>query len=91
VVVILAIFAAMVYPLLFGSEDDAKVATARSSVRAIQNKIDEHRQVNGSWPTRFEASWFRGGALPRSPWTIAGGTMVNLDSTEKTPRNGGVR
>jgi general secretion pathway protein G len=51
VVVILGILAAFIVPKIIGRPDEAKVAKAKSDVRALQTALDMYRLDNGVYPT----------------------------------------
>jgi general secretion pathway protein G len=83
VVVILGILAAFIVPRLMDRPDAARIAKAKSDIRAIESALSLYRLDNHSYPTTDEGlealvqkpadapAWKEGGyldRLPKDPW-----------------------
>lgn len=83
VVVILGILAAFIVPRLMDRPDAARVAKAKSDIRAIESALSLYRLDNHSYPTTDQglqslaekpadaAAWKEGGyieRMPQDPW-----------------------
>ena len=79
VVVLLAIFAAVVVVNLQGADKEAGVPAARQAIQVISKQIDVYRQANGKWPTRIEVQWFQNYKLPVNPLVPNHRATINSD------------
>lgn len=68
VAIFVTIFAAIVASALPSADHDSRVSSARHAVKVIQMKVNEYRQVKGTWPIRPERDWFRNYVWPRNPF-----------------------
>ncbi|HET8708081.1 MAG TPA: type II secretion system major pseudopilin GspG [Pseudomonadales bacterium] len=83
VVAILGILAAMVVPSIIGKDDQARVARAKSDIKAISSALDMYKLDNYKYPTTEQGlealvnkpenakNWPEGGYLkkvPTDPW-----------------------
>lgn len=83
VVAILGILAAMVVPSIIGKDDQARVARAKSDIKAVASALDMYKLDNYKYPTTEQGlealvnkpesakSWPEGGYLkkvPNDPW-----------------------
>lgn len=90
VVVLLAIFAAVVVVNLQGANKEIGVPAARQAIQVISKQIEVYRQVNGNWPTRIEVQWFQNYKLPVNPWVPNHPATINCDMSP-TIRPSGIR
>ena len=67
VVILLAVFAAIIIPNLAGTDDEAKVAAAYKVVRTVSRQIDQNIEPDGSYPANISVEWFQGFKLPINP------------------------
>ena len=79
VVVLLAIFAAVVVVNLQGANKESGVPAARQAIQVISKQIDVYRQANGKWPTRIEVQWFQNYKLPVNPLVPNHSATINSD------------
>lgn len=83
VVVILGILAAMIVPKIMGKPDEARRATSKSDIRAIEQALEMYRLQNFTYPDTDQGlealvnkpegakNWQKGGYLkrvPKDPW-----------------------
>jgi type II secretory pathway pseudopilin PulG len=79
VVVLLAIFAAVVVINIQGTEKETEVPAALQVTQVISKQIDVYRQVHGKWPTRIEELWFQNYKLPVNPLVRDHPRTINSD------------
>jgi general secretion pathway protein G len=83
VMLILGILAALIIPKLFGNEDTAKVAAAKSDIAELKGALDRYRVDNDQYPTTEDGlqalvtqpadapNWkgpYIEGQIPNDPW-----------------------
>ncbi len=67
VIIILATLAAIVFPAILGSDEDAKIAVAQSIVKTVQKQVDIVHKTTGKIPGNIQREWFVGNILPKNP------------------------
>jgi len=83
VVAIIGVIMAMIVPAVVGKDDQARVGTAKSSIKSILNALDMYKLDNYSYPDEDQGiealyqdpgdakNWAKGGYLkkmPMDPW-----------------------
>lgn len=81
VVIILGILAAIVVPKYSAASSDSKAAAASATCHAVQLKIIEYYNLNGSYPTAIDPQWFAGKSLPKSPFDPQYADPIEYDTT----------
>lgn len=79
VVVVLAIFAAVVVVNLQGADKAAAIPAAHRAIQVISKQIDVYRQMNGKWPPTIDAAWFQNYKLPVNPLMPNHSATINSD------------
>ena len=67
VVVILGILATAVVGVVGGQQEDARTATARATLRAMQDAVQRYHARYGTFPEEISGAWFSGGTVPLNP------------------------
>ena len=74
-VVILAILAVAVVQTVATGSEDARTATAKSTLRSLQSAVNRYHAIHGVFPETIDGAWFSGGQVPLNPvapYTVAG-------------------
>lgn len=91
VITIIGILGAMIFPMVVGRDDSARVDAAKSDLRSISNALDMYKLDNFSYPTTDQGldalvnkpadakNWAKGGYLPKKPVDPWGNDYVYLD------------
>ncbi len=75
VIAILAILAAIVYPLVVDAIGDVESVTMATTVRTVRERIELHGSTGDTllstegYPNQIDPDWFTRRALPRDVWT----------------------
>lgn len=62
--IIVGILAAAVVQVVDDSGEETRIASARGTVRAINNVIALKHAETGRWPSEIDPTWFDGSVLP---------------------------
>ncbi len=68
VVTILSVLLSAVIPGFTVFHKEADITAAKSALRALRIKIDEHHALHGAWPKDLDKAWYVGHKYPRNPW-----------------------
>lgn len=65
---ILAVLASVAISSMIDAAMDAKVSTARHSLRTLRSQLAARRAETGEVPQEIDRTWFSGGVVPRNPF-----------------------
>ena len=98
VLVIIALVAAMIVPNVIGRPNEARVAVAKTDVRAIASALELYRLDNRTYPTTVQglgalvrrptsapepSNWVMGGIWPNSRWILGATPMSTVRPARK--------